>query len=76
MYLLSQLVSLLVKLHYIILYLYILPPVPFITHGSWAKVMLLYSVTLPHNMTELQLVKLIWYLYSALPTSPYFGSHL
>lgn len=71
MYFLSKLVSLFIKLHYIILYLYI-----FITHGNWAKVMLLYSITLAHNMTELLRVKLIWYLYSALPTFPYFGSHL
>ena len=77
-YLLSKLVRLFLKLRYTIPYLqYILPVVLFITHVNWAKVItLLYFVTLAYDMIELLVVKLIWYLYSALLSPLYFGSHL
>ena len=78
MYLLSKLVRLFLKVRYGIPYLqYMLPVVLFITRGNWARViMLFYFVTLACDTRELLVVKLIWYLYSALPSSPYFGIHL
>ena len=78
MYLLSKLVHLFLKVRYGIPYLqYLLPVVLFITRGNWARViMLLYFVTLAYDTIELLVVELIWYLYSALPSPPYFGSRL
>ena len=78
MYLLSKLVHLFLKVRYVIPYLqYLLPVVLFITRGNWARViMLLYFVTLAYDTIELLVVELIWYLYSALPSPPYFGSRL
>lgn len=35
-----------------------------------------FCVTLAYDMTKLLIVRLIWYLYSALLSSAYFGNHL
>lgn len=57
--------------------LYMFPAVLFITSGDWVKVsILLYFVTLSYDMIEFLVVHLSWYLYSALPSFPHFGSHL
>ena len=57
--------------------LYMFPVVLFITSGGWVKVIgLLYFVALAYAMIELLIMKLIWYLYSALPLSLCFGSCL
>ena len=77
-YLLSELLCLFSELCYVTPYLlYMFPVVLFIFSGGWIKVIvLLYCVTLAYDMIKLLVVRLAWYLYSALPSSPYFGNHL
>ena len=49
----------------------------FITSRRWIKVItLLYCVTLAYGMIKLLVVRSIWYLYLALPSPLYFGSHI
>ena len=77
-YLLSELLRLFSELCYVTPYLlYMFFLVLFITPGVWIKVIILmYCVTLAYDRIKLLVVRLIWYLYSALPSSPYFGNHL
>lgn len=67
-YLLSELLCLFVGLCYMIPYLqYVFPLIMLIILGAWAKIIiLLYFVILVYDMIETPLVKLIWYVYSAL----------
>ena len=76
--LLSKLVLWFLKLRYVMPYLqYMLPVVLFIICGNRARVItLLLFVTLVYDMIEVQAVKLIGYLYSALLSPLYFGSCL
>lgn len=66
-YLHSNSVCLYFHLPYVIPSLqHMFPLVLFITHESWAKViMLFYFVGLGYDRIELLVVKLIWWLYSA-----------
>ena len=75
---LSSLLHLFSELCYVTPYLlYMFSVVLFIASGSWVKVIiLLYFVTLDYDMTKWLVMRLIWYLSSALPSSPYFRSHL
>jgi len=77
-YLLSELSCLFSELCYLTpCLLYMFPVVLFIISGGWIKVIIfLYCVTLSYDVIKSLLVKPIWYLYSALPSPPYFGSHL
>lgn len=77
-YFLSEVLHLFSGLCYVTLYLLCMfPVVLFITSGAWIKgIILLYFVTLAYDRIKLLAMKLIWYLYSALPSSQYFGSHL
>ena len=76
--LLSKLVLWFLKLRYVMPYLqYMLPVVLFIICGNRARVItLLLFVTLVYDMIEVQAVKLIGCLYSALLSPLYFGSCL
>ena len=60
--------------HYL---LYVSPAMLFIFSDGWFKIILLkYCVTLAYDMIKFLVMKLIWYLYSALPLPPYLGNHL
>lgn len=76
-YLLSKL-CLFLELCYVTSYLLYLSPVMlFITSRRWVKfIVLLYFVILVYDMIKLLVMRLIWYLYPALPSCPYLGSHL
>lgn len=77
-YLLSENLCLFSGLCYVRPYLlYVFPVVLFIIPGVWIKViLLLYCVTPAYDIIKLVVVRLIWYLYSALLSSLYFGNHL
>lgn len=77
-YLLSEELCLFSGLCYVRPYLlYVFPVVLFIIPGGWIKVIiLLYCVTLAYDIIKLVVVRLIWYLHSALLSSLYFGNHL
>lgn len=54
----------------------VLPAVLLMAGGNRAGVTLLYFVTPAYDRVELLVVvKLVWYLYSVLPSPSYFGSH-
>lgn len=55
----------------------VLPAVLLMAGGNRAGVaLLLYFVTPAYDRVELLVVvKLVWYLYSVLPSPSYFGSH-
>ena len=74
----SKLVLWFLKLRYVMPYLqYMLPVVLFIICGNRARVItLLLFVTLVYDMIEVQAMKLIGCLYSALLSPLYFGSCL
>jgi len=77
-YLLSELLCLFSELCCVAPYLlYMFPAVLFIVSGGWINfIILLYCATLSYDTIKIPVVRLIWYLYSALPSSPYFRSHL
>ena len=76
-YLLLELLCLFSELCYITPYLLCMfPVVLFIISGGWIKVIIfMYCVTVAYDMIKLLVVRLIWYLYSALLSSLYFGNH-
>lgn len=75
---LSGLLCLFSALHHVTPHLLsVFPAVMFISFGGWAEVIILmYFVTLTYDMIDLLVMKLVWCLYSALPSPLYFGNHL
>lgn len=76
--LISSLLYLYSKLSFMVRYfLYVLPVALFILSGPWFKiVMVLCGVTMAYEMMKYLVTTLTWYLYSALTSTLYFGTHI